>query len=121
MVHMALAEIQKEGALKETLVPTLVNRVVRGNRTPEIQILGIRTLGVTRSSLARDALLDAVIGGRSLFGRPKLAAKSRELTVALSVLQSVWSGDSLVLPILKVARRSRDPEIKAAVSGGGKG
>ena len=120
MVRMALVEIQREGALQETLVPTLVNRVVRGDRDPEIQILGIRALGVTRSSLARDALLDAVIGGKSIFGRPKLAAKSKELTVALSVLRSAWSGDSLVLPILKVARRSRDPDIKAAVSGGGK-
>lgn len=119
MVRMALVEIQRVGAIQETLVPTLLNRVVRGDRDPEIQILGIRTLGVTQSSLARDALLDAVIVGKSLFGRPKLAANTGEVTVALSVLQSAWSGDSKVLPVLKVARRSRDPEIKAAVSGGG--
>jgi hypothetical protein len=108
------------GALQETLVPTLLNRVVRGDRDPEIQILGIHTLVVTQSSLARDALLDAVVVGRSLFGRPKLAANTGEVIMALWVLQSAWSGDSKVLPVLKVARRSRDPEIKAAVSGGGK-
>lgn len=120
LVRMALAEIQRVGALQETLVPTLLNRVVRGDRDPEIQILGIHTLVVTQSSLARDALLDAVVVGRSLFGRPKLAANTGEVIMALWVLQSAWSGDPKVLPVLKVARRSRDPEIKAAVSGGGK-
>jgi hypothetical protein len=121
MVRMALVEIQEKGELDDMLVPTLVHRVVTGQRPPEIRVMGVRTLGVTGSTLARDALLDVVVAGKTFFGRPKLAEKSREVVVALSVLRSRWFRDSLVLPVLKVARRSKDPEIRDTVAGGGRG
>lgn len=117
MARMALVEIQKEGGLQETLLPTLVNRVIQGDRPPEIRALGLRTLEVTKSTLARDALMHAAVGGKSLFGRIKLPPKTQELLTALSVLHSNWRGDPQVTKVLAVASRSKDPEIRAAATG----
>lgn len=114
LTRMALLELGQ--GLPETLVPTLVNRVVRSDRPEGIRALAIRALRGSDSALARSALMEVVRGGRTLFGRRKLAEKSPLLLAALEVLALDWADDAEVADLLESARRSDDPEIVSAVS-----
>lgn len=116
LVRMALAELQE--GVPETLVPTVVNRVVKSEHGSEVRALAVRLLGGIRSNLVRDALLDLVRRGTSFFGKVRIAEKAPEVLAALRVLAGTWSGDEAVDRVLEVARGSKDPEIRAAAQGG---
>lgn len=109
LVRIALMEIRER--VPETVVPILVNRVVRGDRSSEIRALGALALGNSRSPLARETLLRLASGGRSLFGRTE---RTPEGLQALEVLRRVWADEPEVQRVLASARRSKDPAIRAA-------
>jgi hypothetical protein len=119
MVRMGLLELQKE--LPETLVPVLVNRVVRSERSPEIRALGARVLGSSRSALAIEVLVGLSTGGKTLFGKAKLADKSPEVLAALQTLARSWGADPRAQDVLGQALRSKDPELRAAAEGAAAG
>jgi hypothetical protein len=110
LARMALGEIQDR--VPETVVPILVNRVVRGDRPSEVKALAADALGNSRSSLAREALLELASGGRSLFGR---AETSPDMLEALSVLARAWPDHPDAQKVLRWARRSKDEAIRHAV------
>jgi hypothetical protein len=112
MVRMALAELGE--GIPETLVPTVVNRVVKGDHPEDLKVLGIRALGGSSSSLALDTLADLAQEGKTLLGRVKLAPKSRELIAALRSLGTHWSGNPRAQTILGEAARSKDIEVSRA-------
>ena len=112
LVRMGLLELEE--SVPETVLPTLVQRVVLGERTPEIRAFGIRTAGLSRTPLVLEALLSITTAGKTIFGRPRLAAKSMEVLAALETLAGFWPDDARAAKILKKARRSKDPEIRAA-------
>ena len=115
MVRMALMELQDRVA--ETLVPTIVSRVIDAAEMSELRTLAVRALRGARSSLALDALISLCTRGKTLFGRPKLAKRSPEMLEALSVLADRWSDDSAAKRVLGRARKSKDPVIRQAVKG----
>ncbi|MBW3534356.1 MAG: hypothetical protein KY453_03920 [Gemmatimonadetes bacterium] len=120
LVRMALLELQKQ--TPETLVPTLVNRVVRsGKRSPELRAMGARALRHSRSSLALESLLALASGGRSLLGRARLADTSPAMVAALRTLAEVWPKEPRAAELLQAAARSGDPELEAAARGRGGG
>jgi hypothetical protein len=47
----------------------------------------------------------------------KLAHKSPRMLAALSILFRSWAGDARVAAVLARARKSRDPEVRAAARG----
>jgi hypothetical protein len=112
MVRMALAELSD--GLPETLVPTVVNRVVKGEHSDEVKVLGIRALGSSDSSLAMDTLVDLVQDGKTFLGRVKLAPKSRELVAAMRTLAAHWGDNPRARPVLDEAARSKDLEVSRA-------
>jgi len=118
--RMALVEIQ-DGA-PETLVPTLVNRLIRSDRPESLRALAIRALRGSPSKLARSALLEVVRGGKTLLGREKLAQRSPTVLAALEILADGWREDPEIDRILSAARDSEDEEIvRAATPSGGAG
>ena len=84
-------------------------------RDPEIRALAIRLLGARPTSTARDWLLSQVLT-RGWFGRRWLTRKSPESLACLAVLAKHWSDHEEFAVVHRLARRSRDPEVRAAVS-----
>ncbi len=115
LVRMALAEVREE--LPETLVPTLVSRVIESDRVPELKSTAVRALGNASSTLALDALVRLCSAGRGLFGGTRIAKGSQEVLAALSVLSGRWSHDPRAREILGRARKSKDPAVREAAAG----
>ena len=113
-VRMALLELQED--LPETLVPVLVTRVIKSDRSPEIRALGARALGNSTSTLALEVLVGLAIQGRSLMGRPRLGDKSPEVLASLHALARGWPAEPRARAALALAARSKDPEIRSAAS-----
>jgi len=114
IVYLALQEL-RSGA-PETLVPTIVKRVIHGDRSSELRSLGARALGPSESPLALDALIEMTTDGRTILRRHRIAQGKPEVLVALSMLAEYWPGDPRARKVLTEARRSRRPEIRSAAS-----
>ena len=68
-----------------------------------------------------NALLELVTGGKTIFGKSKLATKNALLPEALRVLAMTWSGTPEVDEVLELALKSKDPDIRGAVRSGRSG
>jgi hypothetical protein len=68
--------------------------------------------------LALEALLRFVMGGTSLWGKPKLAPKSPEMLIALSGLARAWPNERRASVLIALAQESKDPDIAKAVTAG---
>jgi HEAT repeat protein len=87
-----------------------------GAASPETREHAIRTLGYCRSEGALAALLAFVDGGRTFFGKQRLAPKSPEMLAALRALASGWSSRPAASRVLERASFSSDAAIRAAAS-----
>jgi hypothetical protein len=83
----------------------------------DVRVLAARTLGRSRDSAARDALLQLVDGGRTLLGRPKLAPTTKIVLAALHGLAASWPKDSTAMVVLRLGAASSDPEMRQAARG----
>jgi hypothetical protein len=103
----------------ETLPPSAVLVLARRLAEPtfpaELRVPAITLLGRSRADAALDALLRVVDGGRSLLGRSSLAAKSPEVLAALGGLARTWPADPRARDFLRLAGRTGDPEMLAAI------
>ncbi|HEX4574175.1 MAG TPA: hypothetical protein VH158_03530 [Gemmatimonadales bacterium] len=97
-------------------VPRLVARATDATLTTDLRVLAIRALGATRAPAALTTLLRLTSGGRTLFGREKLAPKTPELLVALTALALGWSDEARARAALARAAASSDREIRAATA-----
>jgi hypothetical protein len=119
LVRMALLEMSEE--IPPTLEPVVVHRVLEGERGPEVRALAARALQGARSNLARDALLEMVVRGRTLLGRRKLADPGPDTVAAVEALVRGWGDDPEVRPVLRDVRDSKDEVLRrAATTGGGR-
>ena len=80
--------------------------------------MGATIAGMVQSPLALNALMELATTGKTLFGRPKLAPSSPLVIAALRALARAWSTEKQVQEILEQASRSKDPQLRAAVSRG---
>jgi hypothetical protein len=115
LVRMALLELRD--GVPEALIPTVVHRAMREDRSDEIRALAVWTVRDSDSVLVRNALLATAAPGRSLFGKPRLAPTSPAVLAAVEVLSRAWGRDEDVGPVLERARRSHDPELVRAAGG----
>jgi hypothetical protein len=113
-LRLALSLAVALQAFPDAAVPLLVNRATDRTLAGDLRALAVRGLGCTRASAALETLLQITAGGRTLFGREKLAVKSPELLVALSALASGWSHDLRARARLAIAASSADSEIRHA-------
>ena len=117
LCRLALLEIQ-EGP-SDSLLSTLVNRVVRSERPPELRALAVRAFGNTGSPLVLEVLLEVASTGKTLFGRRKIAGAAPDVIEALRLLRTRWSDDAEAAAVLRAARSSRNAEVRDAAWGEG--
>ena len=95
-------------------MPLLVERALERALAGDLRALAVRCLGYTRAPAALETLLRITAGGRTLFGRERLPAKSPDLLVALAALATGWRQDSRARARLAIAAASPDGEIRSA-------
>ncbi|HVE80255.1 MAG TPA: hypothetical protein VNA89_15420, partial [Gemmatimonadaceae bacterium] len=96
-------------------VPLVQVRVDRRDLDAPMRALGVRAVATTRTRETREWLLRFVEAPKRLFGGAKLAAKSPEMLAALTALAVHWNADPSVAPVLALAARSDDAEVRAAI------
>jgi hypothetical protein len=99
----------------------VVERIVKEPLAEELQVMGIRALGGSPSPLALECLMEVCDGGRSVLGKQRLLPASPQVVAALGVLAERWSDDPRAGGFLSAARKSKDPEIRAALPDRGNG
>ena len=113
-LRLALSLAVALQAFPDTAVPLLVTRATDRALAGDLRALAVRSLGWTRAPAALETLLQITAGGRTLFGREKLAARSPEVIVALAALATGWSHDLRARARLAIAAASADSEIRHA-------
>ena len=76
--------------------------------------MAIRCLTSSTSPLSRSTLLELVTDGTTLFGKTKMAPKSSLMLEALRVLTAQWDNRAEAAEVLKLARGSKDPDVRGA-------
>ncbi len=112
LVHSGLATLQQQcpGTLAE-----LVGRLAAdANASMDLRVLAVRALERCRDGRALPPLLALVHGGRTLLGRPKLAARTPVMLAALQALATGWRPDARASAMLKLAAGVSDPDIRQA-------
>lgn len=101
--------------LPDRAVPVLARRVTDAGYPPEFRVMSLFLLGRSGSPAALDALLAFAGGGSSLFGKPRLAAKTPEMLAALGGLARSWAKEKRAAVLLDLAGKSKDEQILNAL------
>jgi hypothetical protein len=110
------------GAMAQGCAPDLVSRVVEiavsRALAEEIRISAVAVLGRLRDPGGLDALLRLADGGRSLFGRQRLVAKTPLLVGVIKSLAGGWPTEQRAAVIVAAAAASGDTELMEAARPG---
>ena len=113
VVRVGVASVQHDCPPR---VLGFVAGLAQGVRVPEdLRLLAVQALGSSRDSAALDALVAIADGGKSVFGRQKLAAKSIVMLAALRALAAGWRAHPRAEPLLAAASTSPDDDIRDAI------
>jgi hypothetical protein len=115
ILRLGLMTLQKE--CPSQLTPFVVRAALGPAIAEDLRALAASALGRSRDPGALDALLQLVDGGRTLRGRPKLAAANPVSLAALRALSEGWATHPQAVPILALAATSSDSEIRKAAAG----
>lgn len=98
----------------------LLEQLQGAYRDPELRVAAIRLLGRRPTPAIRDWLVEQVVAeaGFLWFRRRRLREGSPDLVAAVGVLASAFARDPRAGDALRLARGSRDPEVRAAAGGG---
>jgi hypothetical protein len=107
-----------QSGVPETAVALIAQRAGDVRLPMDLRVNVIRALGSVRSNLALEALLRVTSSGRTFLRRPRLAVRSPEMVAGISVLAERWAGDRKAAAVLKRARSSGDPDVRAAAGTG---
>jgi hypothetical protein len=80
----------------------------------EIRLTAVTVLGRISDPSALEALLSLADGGRTLFGRQRLAAKTPVLVAVIRSLAGAWLVDKRAAAIVALAAATSDPELVEA-------
>lgn len=106
-----LALVRTRGRETPAVLTAVVGRVVLAARSPELRILGIRTLAGLRSPVVREGLLETVV--RELRAGDD-DARGAVAAAALEALKTSWPGAPDVLELLDEAATSRYAAVRRA-------
>ncbi len=98
--------------------PQIIEMALNGREATATRRTCIRAMGVIDDPGVFDALL-TLTWQKKLFILFTLTPKSSEMLEALSVIASRFGRDPKAKAVLKAARKSKDPQIKAVVAGKG--
>jgi len=113
VVRVGIAAVQQ--GCPPRVLPFLA-RMAQVEQVPEdLRLLAVQALGNTRDQGALEALIVLVDGGRNLFGRQRLAAKSAVVLAALRALAAAWRKHPNAVPLLGLAAVANDLELREAV------
>jgi hypothetical protein len=101
----------------EGVMPFIAKRIQDPAFPRELRMASLHVLARSTSVLALEPLLRFVLGGTTLLRKPKLAAKSPEMLVALDGLARMWPNERRASALLALARATTDPEITKAAEG----
>jgi hypothetical protein len=119
IVRLGLTAVQ-EGCCPPEVIPILVNRLSDETADPQLRALTIKVFGTSRTPEALQAALGFALAPKKLFRRTRLAPKSPEMLAAISVLGTQWPDDPRAREVTKLARGSRDPDIRSMATTTGK-
>jgi hypothetical protein len=80
----------------------------------EIRLTAVAVLGRISNPVALETLLSLADGGRTLFGRHRLAAKTSVLVAVIRSLAGGWSADKRAAAMVALAAATSDPELVEA-------
>ena len=113
VVRVGVAAVQQDCPPR---VLGFVAGIAQGVRVPEdLRLLAVQALGNSRERAALDALLGLADGGKTLFGRRKLAPKSLVMLAALRALAAAWRTHPQVQPLLVAASTTTDDDVRDAI------
>jgi hypothetical protein len=98
-------------------VPLLVDQLESHPQPADVRLLIVRVLAMLPLPAARDCLVRRVQGRRRWMLWRRLAPKSPETVAALAGLAGRWSTDPRAVGVLRLARNSRDADVRAAAGG----
>lgn len=113
VVRVGIAAVQQ--GCPPRVLPFLAGLAQAPQVPEDLRLLAVQALGKTRDQGALDALLGLADGGRTLFGRQKLAAKNAVVLAALRALAGAWRKHPNVEPLLGLAAVSTDDDFREAV------
>jgi len=113
VVRVGVAAAQQE--CPPRVLPFLIELVQGTRLQDDLRLLAVQALGRSRERAALDALLAFVDGGKNMFGRRRLPAKSPMLVAALRVLSAAWRSEPDAAPLLALAAASPDEDVRGAV------
>jgi hypothetical protein len=91
-------------------------RVDRGELDSQLRTMGIRIVAQQRTPETLTWLLRYVVTEAHWPRKPKLRAATPDMLAALSVIAAYWGNDPAAEPVITLAERSRDPEVRAKVA-----
>ena len=100
----------------ESIIPLVARRIQEPTFPPELRTAALHVLARSSSVLALEPLLRFVVGGSTFLGKPKLAARSPEMLIALNGLARMWSHERRAAALLKLGHASPDSEIARAAA-----
>lgn len=113
LVHSALSAIQHD--CPAPLADAVAGIALDGQGDPELRTLAIRALGQCRDARALDALLTLTDGGKTIFGRQKLAPRSPATIAALRSLAAGWRSHARADARLRLAASADDADLRHAI------
>lgn len=99
--------------------PLLVDQLESHAQPADLRLLLVRVLAMLPSTAARDCLVRRVQGRRRWMLWRRLAPKSPEMVAAVAGLAGRWGVDPAAANVLRLARSSRDAEVRAAAGAAG--
>jgi hypothetical protein len=98
-------------------VPLLVRCTRDATLPPEVRAQAVRAIREDRTPSVLAALIGLCAPGRTLFGRPRLAAPTPAVVEAVAALADGWPTERRAAAIVARAARSREPALRAAATG----
>jgi hypothetical protein len=112
IVRLGLATLQQE--CSPAYAARIAAIAVDPKTDAELRLLAVNALGRIREPGALEVLLAVVDGGRTFFGRPKLAPKTPVMLAAMRGLAQTWSDHPRATAVLGRAVQSPDAEVRQA-------
>ena len=115
IVHLGLTAIHE---CPPHLIERVIDLALASDLGEDSRLLAVNALAHEQRDDVLAALLQMSVGGRSWLGRTRLLPKTPVLVAVLRALAVTWSDDSRASGVLAAAARSKDHELRQAVSDG---
>jgi hypothetical protein len=116
VARLGLLACQEE--CPSALAPLAAQIATNPRIVEELRVHAVRALGKSRERVALNTLLQLVAGGKSMLGKPKLAAHTPVVVAAVRALAVAWSTNAQARDMLALADGSSDPEVRQAARTG---